>query len=131
MSAAARRHLRHPFKARELFEVAPEFVVGTAVALDLEGRVRLWNQAAEQLFGYPQRDALGRTLATLTHPEDLPDRDRASDARALVGQTTAATETIRRHLRPTISSTCVLVGQLPHHCRPSSIRLLRGALEFR
>jgi hypothetical protein len=32
VSTAAKRHLRKPFKARGLFEVAPEFVVGTGLA---------------------------------------------------------------------------------------------------
>jgi len=51
------------------------------VAVDREGKVVLWNQAAEQITGIPAEDALGRTPAdvlqrTLESGSDTPVGDR-------------------------------------------------------
>ncbi len=43
------------------------------VELDRSGRVREWNRAAEQLFGYPAQDLLGRPLPRLADRDlDVP-----------------------------------------------------------
>ena len=41
------------------------------VALDMERRVKLWNPAAEKLFGWTEAEAIGNALATIPE-EDVP-----------------------------------------------------------
>lgn len=41
------------------------------IVADLRGAIQLWNPGAEQLFGYPAADALGRSLDII-----IPDRLR-------------------------------------------------------
>lgn len=51
------------------------------VARTLEGGVTSWNRSAEQLFGYPAAQAVGRPLAELIlPPERLQDEDRIAMA---------------------------------------------------
>ncbi|MDA0137273.1 PAS domain-containing protein [Solirubrobacter deserti] len=52
-------------------------VIGT----DLNGTVRLWNAAAERLYGWPQREALGRAIGELTvGPQDAELAERIMDS---------------------------------------------------
>lgn len=44
------------------------------VGLDLEGNVESWNHAAEQLFGYLEKEALGRPLDSLIWPDSSPNQ---------------------------------------------------------
>lgn len=48
-----------------------ENVTESVVVMDLEGRVRHWNQGAEALFGYTAAEMIGRTPANLW-PENKP-----------------------------------------------------------
>jgi PAS domain S-box-containing protein len=57
------------------------------IATDLDGIVRWWNAAAEDLYGWPSEVAIGRNIATLTVPdisrevaEEIMDRLRAGRA---------------------------------------------------
>jgi PAS domain S-box-containing protein len=43
-----------------------ETVRDSVVVTDMEGRVTWWNRGAEQLFGYPAAEVLGRSIAILT-----------------------------------------------------------------
>ncbi len=48
-------------------------VMGDAVVVsDVEGRITLWNKAAERLFGYTEAEALGQSLDIM-----IPERLRA------------------------------------------------------
>ncbi len=51
------------------------------IVLDTEGRVVVWNRAAQQLFGYGAEEALGRDLATLVLPERFHAGHRRGFAR--------------------------------------------------
>ncbi|HEX5551146.1 MAG TPA: PAS domain S-box protein, partial [Nitrospira sp.] len=46
------------------------------ITMDADGRVQDWNPAAEQMFGYSQSQAAGRTIAELIIPPSLRDRHR-------------------------------------------------------
>lgn len=54
------------------------------IAIDLEGRVTLFNRGAELMFGYNARDALGKVLSELitnsSNPDETPFLDRARRA---------------------------------------------------
>jgi PAS domain S-box-containing protein len=55
--------------------------VGEAViALDIEGRVLYWNQAAEEMYGWTEQEAMGRRLREMVVPKSL--RGRAEDIAA-------------------------------------------------
>ncbi|MGH2543819.1 MAG: PAS domain-containing sensor histidine kinase, partial [Ardenticatenaceae bacterium] len=51
-----------------LFQASPVAII----ALDLDGRVTLWNQAAERIFGWTAEEATGRSLPT------VPDSNRGA-----------------------------------------------------
>ncbi len=54
---------------KQLIEQAPDAVLFA----DSQGVVRLWNQGAERIFGYPAEEALGQSL-DLIIPERLRER---------------------------------------------------------
>jgi PAS domain S-box-containing protein len=43
------------------------------VTIDLDGGIISWNRAAERLYGYPAREAIGKSLMMLALPEDLAE----------------------------------------------------------
>ena len=59
-------------RTRAIFESA----LDALITMDAEGRVQEWNPAAEQMFGYSQSEAAGRTIAELIIPPPLRDRHR-------------------------------------------------------
>ncbi len=57
-------------KSRQ-FELLVQSVVDYAIfMLDPEGRAMTWNKGAEQLFGYPEAEAIGKPLSTFYDPAD-------------------------------------------------------------
>jgi PAS domain S-box-containing protein/diguanylate cyclase (GGDEF)-like protein len=67
-----------------IFEVGPD------------GRISLWNPAAEQIFGYAEAEAVGMTLTTLV-PADRRAEAEWTLAAASDGEAPAPYETIRLH----------------------------------
>ncbi len=59
-------------RTRAIFESA----LDALITMDAEGRVQEWNPAAEQMFGYSQSQAAGRTIAELIIPPPFRDRHR-------------------------------------------------------
>ncbi len=41
------------------------------ITINFNGTITSWNQAAEELYGYPAAEAIGKPLTMLTLPEDL------------------------------------------------------------
>jgi PAS domain S-box-containing protein len=65
------------------------------VVADPEGRIRLWNPAAERLFGFTAEEALGRSL-DLIIPERFRERHWAGYREVMrTGQTRYGTEVLR------------------------------------
>jgi PAS domain S-box-containing protein len=63
--------------------------IDAVVVMGEDGRVRDWNPAAEQLFGYSREEALGQELAELIIPGPLRSAHRHALARYLeTGETT-------------------------------------------
>lgn len=76
---------------RRAFEAMGQAVVVT----DLESRVRYWNPAAEEMYGYPAAEVLGQQLSPLNvPPEDLPPA-RETIARTTAGQPHAGDWAVR------------------------------------
>jgi two-component system cell cycle sensor histidine kinase/response regulator CckA len=74
---------------RALEETAPVGIV----ALDLSGRVTIWNRAAEQLFGWCASDVIGRPDPLI--PDDQLAEDQAIVKRVLAGEVVSGIETCR------------------------------------
>lgn len=72
--------------------------------LDVEGRVELWNPAAERLFGWTEAEILGRPLPTV--PPDKRDEHEALRRQVLTGQSIVNQE-LRRQCK---NGTAVLVS---------------------
>ena len=64
-----------PLSAR-FFEDVVAALGDAVIATDLEDRVRYWNPAAEELFGYSSKQALGRFLRDLIMAQ--PEAGRAA-----------------------------------------------------
>ena len=63
------------------------------IALDGQGRVTIWNPAAERMFGWGNRDVLGHPLPIV--PEDLRQEFSSGLATSLQGGAHAGHETLR------------------------------------
>ena len=63
------------------------------VLMDPDGTVRMWNSAAERIFGWTEQEAVGSTLATV--PEDGHEEFRNNLARAARGEPLMGLETQR------------------------------------
>jgi PAS domain S-box-containing protein len=59
-------------RTRAIFESA----LDALITMDAEGRIQDFNPAAEQMFGYGQSEAVGRTVAELIIPPQLRERHR-------------------------------------------------------
>ena len=72
-------------------------IVGTApaavITADADGRVRLWNPAAEQMFGWTAAEVVGRPAPIV--PPDRSDEDRAAREGALAGEPARDLRTVR------------------------------------
>jgi diguanylate cyclase (GGDEF)-like protein/PAS domain S-box-containing protein len=69
-------------KLRALAESAYDAII----MIDARGRVSFWNDAAEQLFGYTEREVLGRDLHPLiSPPEGWEEADRGMGAFSVQG----------------------------------------------
>lgn len=55
------------------------------VACDLDGRVGVWNDGAERLYGYRRPDIVGLPMTTLLAPDRRQEHDEVVD-RVLAGE---------------------------------------------
>jgi PAS domain S-box-containing protein len=81
-----------PTFAELLLNEAPDALI----AISLDGRVRSWNRGAQAMFGYTDREAIGRGIDDLT----VPAEGRTAARRALEEvrhKGSALIETVRRH----------------------------------
>ncbi|KQY77035.1 PAS domain S-box protein [Ensifer sp. T173] len=65
------------------------------ISKDLDGTVRTWNRAAEQLFGYSANEMIGAPIFKLIPPH-LEEEERAILARVSRGDRISAFETVRQ-----------------------------------
>jgi PAS domain S-box-containing protein len=64
------------------------------IGLDLDGTIRAWNRAAEQMYGYLADEAIGRPI-TITLPPERRQEEAAFLDRIKRGERIAAFETVR------------------------------------
>ncbi len=75
---AMRNRVRHEISSISQSRLAAIIDSSTdaIIGADLNGQVSSWNKAAEAIFGYREKDALGRSLIDLIVPEELAQEDR-------------------------------------------------------
>jgi PAS domain S-box-containing protein len=64
------------------------------ISKTLDGVVQTWNAAAERLFGYTAREAIGRSITLIIPPERLPE-EQTILSRLLRGERIESLETVR------------------------------------
>jgi PAS domain S-box-containing protein len=82
LRAECRRHAAVAGRLQRVLDVCQD----AYVAIDVSGRVREWNAAAERLFGYPASAAEGRPVAELIIPERYQPSHEAGLARLRRGE---------------------------------------------
>ncbi|KRA16326.1 PAS domain S-box protein [Lysobacter sp. Root604] len=87
------RSIAQSARLAAIVESSHDAIVGTSS----DGRVTEWNRAAQQMFGYPPEEAIGRSLVELVVPFERIREDGQILQRALAGEEAVAVETIRRH----------------------------------
>lgn len=78
------------------FEVVFQTMPVAFLITDRDGRIVQWNRAAEQLFGWPQDQAVGRHVCDLVVPES--DQPQVRQVLQAVWQSQAVTHSINRNL---------------------------------
>ena len=81
-------------KANELVRAVVQASPVAITALDADGLVRMWNPAAEKLFGWSEAEVLGGPLPTVS-PEDR-DYHQSISARAMRGEAVSNVELRRK-----------------------------------
>jgi diguanylate cyclase (GGDEF)-like protein/PAS domain S-box-containing protein len=79
-----------------LYEHVVAGATDAVVGIDLEGRVLLWNPAAERLLGWSADEVLGRHVS-LIQPDGVEDEIRDVEVGLSGPPRQAAVETVRRH----------------------------------
>ena len=65
------------------------------ISKDLNGTITTWNKAAERLFGYPAKEAIGKSIAILVPPDRLNEEAKILK-RIQRGEVVRRLETLRR-----------------------------------
>jgi PAS domain S-box-containing protein len=84
---AVEAHQRSEARLRLQFDCMP---VG-CITIGLDSRIRSWNPAAERIFGYSEREAVGALAVDLVVPEDL-----RAERRPGLQELFEATETVQK-----------------------------------
>lgn len=79
-------------RLRALIQTSPAAIV----ALDVDGKVTLWNPAAKQIFGWSEEEALGQNYSNLVIPKQHPGDFEILFRRVLQGESLTALEFLRQ-----------------------------------
>ncbi|MCC9596443.1 MULTISPECIES: response regulator [unclassified Rubrivivax] len=82
------------------------------VGLSLDGVVTDWNRGAENLFGYPAAEALGRPLAALIRPPGHEAEDAELLRRAAAGEAVEPLDTQRRRRDGRLLDVSIALGPI-------------------
>lgn len=100
------------------------------IVRDLDDRILFWNRAAEQLYGWSSREALGKTLTSLLPPESPEKADQALRTLLLEGRWRGEVEQATKDGREiTVESRCTIVRD--ERGRPKSILVVNSNISDR
>ncbi len=91
------------------------------VVLDEDDRVRVWNPAAERIFGWTAREVIGEKYPIV--PSHKMDEFRDSTERTFRGEGVAEWETVRKRKDGTLVDVRISTALIPDAERDSSLRL--------
>ena len=77
----------------ETLAVVVEAAPAAVITADVDGRVRLWNSAAEQMFGWTAAEVAGKAAPIV--PPGRVDEDRAARHAAVIGEPARDVRTVR------------------------------------
>jgi PAS domain S-box-containing protein len=80
------------------------------VSKDLNGTVQSWNQAAEHMFGYTAKEAIGRPIAALIIPKDRQNEETEVLTRIRAGERVDHFSTVRRRKDGTLIEVSITVS---------------------
>ncbi|MEW6202809.1 MAG: PAS domain S-box protein [bacterium] len=108
-------------KLKVLIQASPLAIV----ALDTEGKITIWNPAAERIFGWNELEVLGRTMPFV--PEDRKEESKALRDRVLRGDAFTGVELIRR--RKDGSTIYISLSTAPQYDAEGNISGIIGVVE--
>jgi diguanylate cyclase (GGDEF)-like protein/PAS domain S-box-containing protein len=82
--------------AENLFRTLSKSSSDAIIGEDLQGRINVWNDAAEELFGYTEQEMLGRDLLCIMPPDDAK-LEIGIVGQILLGKTVSRMDTVRLH----------------------------------
>ncbi|MEA3213550.1 MAG: two-component system, chemotaxis family, CheB/CheR fusion protein [Chthoniobacter sp.] len=85
------------------------------ISIDFGGKITSWNAAAERLYGYPAREALGKPLTMLTLPEDVAQVLRNVD-RIKHSKDVETFDTVRIHKDGRELSLSITLSPVKNYC---------------
>ncbi|MBX3608793.1 MAG: PAS domain S-box protein [Hydrogenophaga sp.] len=94
-----------------IIENASDAIVGQ----DVDGRVMLWNQAAERLFGWSADEAMGDRASELLLPPERQDEARQLASRVLAGSRIPRQDTQLRHREGQMMAVAITASAISDH----------------
>jgi len=82
--------------AEDLFRALAKSSSDAIIGEDLQGRINVWNEAAEELFGFTEQEMLGHDLLCIM-PPDNAKLEIGIVRQILLGKTVSHLETVRLH----------------------------------
>ncbi|HJP98779.1 MAG TPA: PAS domain S-box protein [Rhodanobacteraceae bacterium] len=82
------------------------------ISKDINGVVTSWNSGAEEMFGYTETEAVGRSITSLIIPPDRQDEEDDILRRIRRGEAVDHFETIRRHKDGSLLDVSVTISPL-------------------
>jgi PAS domain S-box-containing protein len=105
------------------------------ISVDLEGMILSWNRAAEEMFGSPAEEAVGKSIATLLPPEEVPgvlERVRSGEPvgrhDTTITTTSSALTEVSLSVSPIVDSSEHLIGASVTLCDVAEWKRTREAL---
>jgi two-component system, chemotaxis family, CheB/CheR fusion protein len=98
-------------EARDLLAAAVQHSDDAIITKTLDGMITTWNPGAEQIFGYPAREAVGSPILIIVPPEHEHE-EAAILARLRAGERVSHYETLRRRKDATLVNVSLSVSAL-------------------
>ena len=102
------KFLRDQLRLASIVESANDAIIGKT----LDGVVTDWNRAAEQLFGYTQAEAVGKSLGKLIVPDQLQQEELDILSRVGRGEVVPKFNTVRHRSDGSLVNVCATISPI-------------------